>query len=103
MIGSRPDLAFIIVKLSQHAETPSIFHCDYLKRGLRYDNGTKDYGILFDSKKQLVAEGFSGADWANFGSIRKSTSGFFFLVARGAVSWKSVKKTWVSTLTYETE
>ena len=26
MIGSRPDLASVIGKLSQHAETPSIFH-----------------------------------------------------------------------------
>ena len=103
MIGSRPDLAFVIGKLSQYAETPSIFHWNALKRTLRYVNGTRNCGILFDGNKPLVAEGFSDADWAGCQNSRKSTSGFVFLVAGGAVSWKSKKQTCVSTSTCEAE
>ena len=62
--GSRPDLAFAIGKLSQHAENPSNFHWIAVKRALRYLNGTRDYGIQYDSTKELMAEGFSDADWA---------------------------------------
>ena len=103
MIGSGPDLAFVIGKLSQHAETPRIFHWNALKRALRYGNGTKDNGLLFDGNKPLVAEEFSDADWADCRSSRKSTSGFVFLVSEGAVSWKSKKQTCVSTSTCEAE
>ena len=63
MIGSRPDLAFAIGKLSQHAESPSNFHWIWAKRVLRYLNSTRDYGMAFDGNKPLASEGFSDADW----------------------------------------
>ena len=69
MIGSKPDLAFMIGKLSQHAESPSIFHWNALKRALRYVNGTKEFGILFDGNRQLVAQGYSDADWEGLGKV----------------------------------
>ena len=48
MIGSRPDLAFAIGKLSEHAENPNNFHWIAVKRALWYLIGTKDYGIQYD-------------------------------------------------------
>ena len=59
MIGSRPDLAFVIGKLSQHAENPSNYHWISLKRALCYVNSTQNYGILFNGNKPLIVEGSS--------------------------------------------
>ncbi len=103
MIGSRPDLAFVIGKLSQHAEKPSEFHWISVKRALRYVNATRNHGILYDGNKPLETKGFSDADWAGCRVSRKSTSGFVFLVAGGAVSWRSKKQTCVATSTCEAE
>ena len=103
MIGSRPDLAFAIGKLSQHAESPSNFHWISAKRVLRYLNSSRDYGIVFNGNKPLTPEGFSDADWAGCKLSRKSTSGFLFLFAGGAVSWRSRKQTCVATSTCEAE
>ena len=86
LVGSRPDLAFAIGKLSQHAESPSKFHWISDKRVLRYLKSTRYYGIAFDGNKPLASEGFSDADWAGCELSRTSTSGFLFLVAGGAVS-----------------
>ena len=103
MVGSRSNLAFAIGKLSQHAESPSNFHLISAKRVLRYLNSTRDYGILFNGNKPLTSEGFSDADWAGCKISRKSTSGFLFMVAGGAVSWRSRKQTCVATSTCEAE
>ena len=62
MIGSIPDLAFAISKLSQHAESPSNFHFVSAKRVLRYSNCTHDYSITFDGNKPLASESFLDAD-----------------------------------------
>ena len=85
MIRSGPDLAFAINKLSQHAESPSKFHWISAKRVLSSLNSMRDYGIAFDGNKLLASEAFSGADWAKCKISRKSTSGFLFLAARGAI------------------
>ena len=103
IIGSRPDLAFAIGKLSQHPESPSNFHLISAKRVLRYLNSTRDYGILFNGNKPLTSDGFSDADWAGCKISRKSTSGFLFIIAGGAVSWRSKKRTCVATSTCEAE
>ena len=103
MIGSGPDLAFTISKLSQHAESPSKFHRVSAKQVLRSLNSTRDYGIAFDGNKLLASEGFSDADWAKRKISRKPTSGFLFLAATGAVYWRYRKQTCVVISTYEAE
>ncbi len=103
MIGSRPDIAFAIGKLSQHAENPSQENWVAVKRIFRYINGTKDFGILYDGKESLITEGHADADWAGCRMTRKSTSGNIFLLAGGAVCWRSKKQTCVATSTCEAE
>ena len=66
-------------------------------------NSTGDHGIDFEGNKPFASEGFSDADWAGCKASRKSTCGFLFLVAGGAVSWRSRKQTCVDTSTCEAE
>ncbi len=103
MITTRPDIAYAIGKLSQHNQTPRDHDWVAVKRVLRYISGTRDYGILYDGSKPLEIDGYSDADWGVCKTSRKSTSGAIFLVAGGAVSWRSKKQTCVATSTCEAE
>ena len=103
MIGSRPDIAYAIGKLAQHFESPRTAHWVAVKRVFRYINGTSRYGILYDGSERLSISGFADADWAGCRATRKSTSGFIFLVAGGAVSWRSKKQTCIALSNCEAE
>ena len=103
MIGFRPDLVFSIVKLSQHCQNPSKNHWTAVKSLLRQVSGTHDFGILFDGTQSTEIPGFSEADWAGCKTTRNSTSGADFLIAGGAVSWRSKKQTCVATSKCEAE
>ncbi|CDF39897.1 unnamed protein product [Chondrus crispus] len=86
MVGTRPDLAYAIGKLSQHSANPCESHWAGVKRVMRYVQGTRNLGIVFDNKsKSPNLLGFSDADWA------------------GSISWSSRKQTVVATLTCEAE
>ena len=103
MVTTRPDIAFAIGKLSQFSQDPR--HHDWMavKRVLRYINGTRNFGILYNGSKDLEIDGFADADWAGCKLTRKSTSGAVFLLAGGAISWRSKKQTCVVTSTCEAE
>jgi hypothetical protein len=103
MITTRPDIAYAIGKLSQHNQNPRNHDWVAVKRVLRYISGTRDFGILYDGSKALSIDGYSDADWGGCKATRKSTSGAIFLVAGGAVSWRSKKQTCVATSTCEAE
>ncbi|CDF77556.1 Retrovirus-related Gag-Pol polyprotein [Chondrus crispus] len=104
MVGTRPDLAYAIGKLSQHSANPCESHWAGVKRVMRYVQGTRNLGIVFDNKsKSPELLGFSDADWAGCSDSRKSTSGYVFKFCGGAISWSSRKQTVVATSTCEAE
>jgi hypothetical protein len=45
MTGTRPDLCYIVTKLSQHMAKPKEVHLNMAKHTLRYLKGTLDYGL----------------------------------------------------------
>ena len=47
--------------------------------------------------------GYSDLDYAGCIDLRKSTSGYVFMLAGGAVSWRSAKQTLIATSTMEAE
>jgi len=103
MVGSRPDLAYAIGRLAQHSQSPTEYHWIAIKRVLRYINGTKNHGILYDRSLPINLKGYSDSDWAGCRNSRKSTSGYIFLVAGGAVSWRSKRQTCVALSSCEAE
>ena len=48
-------------------------------------------------------EGFSDADWAGDHADRRSTSGYVFQLANGAIAWASRKQSSVALSTWEAE
>jgi len=50
MLGTCPDIAFAVIKLSQFSANPSKKHFEWAKYICRYLAGTKDYIMVFDGK-----------------------------------------------------
>ena len=62
-----------------------------VKKALRYAQGTKDYMLIYRRNDSLEIKRYSDADFAGDRDDRKSTSGYIFTLAGGAISWKSSK------------
>ena len=59
--------------------------------------------LTYRRTNTLDIVGFSDADYAGCMDDKKSTSGYIFMMAGGAVSWKSVKQTLTASSTMEAE
>ena len=53
---------------------------------MRYLQGTKDYMLMYRQTDNLDLVGYSDADFAGCVDSRKSTFGYIFIMAGGAVS-----------------
>jgi len=89
MLGTRPDIAFAVIKLSQFSANPSKEHFEWAKYICRYLAGTKDYTMVFDGKTNEGLIVHSDSDWATDVNNRHSVTGYFFKLARSLVSWLS--------------
>ena len=59
--------------------------------------------LVYRKSNHLEIIGYSDSDFAGCQDSRKSTSGNIFLLAGGAISWKSVKQTLTASSTMEAE
>jgi hypothetical protein len=103
MIGSRPDIAFAVTKMSQYMVRPSKEHYTVGMHLLRYLNGTKPMVLEFkgDSNQAVVA--YSDSNWACDLHDRKSVTGNFCTLAQGPVSWLSRKQKTIALSSTEAE
>ena len=101
-VGTRPDISWIVSKLSQYLTNPGPQHVAAAKRVLRYLKRTRDYKITFTpSSYDLV--GYSDSDWAGDIDDRRSTSGYVFTLGTTTLSWKTRKQSTVALSTCEAE
>lgn len=59
--------------------------------------------LMYRQTDNLDVIGYSDSDFAGCVDSRKSTSGYIFMMADGAISWRSTKQTLVDTSTMEAE
>ena len=103
MLGTRPDLAFPVIKMSQFSANPSEEH---LKRALyivRYLASSKSQALMFNGSTKLGIIAFSDADWAMDMETRKSTTGYVIFLADGPISWVSRRQKTLSLSSTEAE
>lgn len=100
---SRPDIAFAVNAVSQHAESPKKVHWNAVKRILKYVKGTADQGITFGKNNSMKLIAYSDADFAGDKTTRKSTTGFVIQLGEAPIVWGSQKQKMVSTSTTESE
>jgi len=93
-VCTRPDLAFVTGLLGRYQSNPGMEHWNLVKKVLRYLQGTKGLMLTYRRSDDLQIVGYSDSDYA--GDDRKSTSGYVFTLAQGAISWKSSKQTIVT-------
>jgi hypothetical protein len=105
MLGTRPDLAYTVAALGRHAANPGEEHLHALDRAFRYLRATSDRRLVFQRGTQDGSRlhGYVDADWASDVNDRKSTSGFVFMLAGGAISWSSKKQPSVALSSTEAE
>jgi len=78
-------------------------HWKAAKRVMRYSKRTRGYMLTYKRSDQLEITGFSDSDFAGCQDNLKSTSGYIFMLAGGAVSWRSVKQTLTASSTMAAE
>ncbi|XP_046142162.1 secreted RxLR effector protein 161-like [Osmia bicornis bicornis] len=87
---SRPDIAFAVNSVSKYLGNHNETHWRAVKRIFAYLQGTIDYGIKYESGgSEAMLIGFSDADYAGDIETRRSTTGYVFCLAGGAVTWSS--------------
>ncbi|RVW43382.1 Retrovirus-related Pol polyprotein from transposon TNT 1-94 [Vitis vinifera] len=102
-VCTRPDIAYIVGMLGRYLSNPGMDHWKKAKRVMRYLQRTKDYMLTYRRSSHLEIVGYSDSDFAGCLDSRRSTSGYVFMLAGGAVSWKSVKQTLIASSTMEAE
>ena len=120
VVGTRPDIAFAVATLSKFNSKPNKIHFTAAKRILRYLKQTKSLALTYRTNlsefhpdlgslpnalppRPYDLLGFSDSDYAGDSNDRKSTSGYVFTLAGGAVSWRAKKQKLVSLSTVEAE
>lgn len=73
------------------------------KNVMRYLQKTKEYMLAYRRVDDLEIVGYTDSDLGGCLDDRKSTSGYIFMLAGGAISWKSKKQTLVASSTMQAE
>ncbi|KAK9724038.1 hypothetical protein RND81_05G043600 [Saponaria officinalis] len=102
MTSTRPDIAFAFGKLSRYTSNPSHEHWVAVKRVLRYLKQTMDYCLNYVGFPSVL-EGYSDASWITNMEDHSFTSGWVFLLGRGAILWASKKQNCITSSTMESE
>jgi len=85
-VCTRPDLAYVTGVLGRYQKNLGLDHWKAVKKVLRYLQGTKNYMLTYGKSDNLVVVGYSDADFAGCVDDKKSTSGYIFTLAGGAIS-----------------
>ena len=103
---TRPDIAFIVNKLCKFMSNPGDAHWQLLKHLLRYLNGTKRKGLLFDFAQPASVAGLHGycdSSHADCPDTRHSTLAYVFRLDNAVLSWYSKLHTYVTSCTNHSE
>ncbi|KAL5725484.1 hypothetical protein ACHQM5_008624 [Ranunculus cassubicifolius] len=102
MVCTRPDIAYAVGVVSRFLANPGKEHWEGVKWILRYLKGTSNMSICFGGDRPTL-EGYTDADMAGDIDSMKSTSGYLFTFAGGAVSWQAKLQKCVALSTTEAE
>jgi hypothetical protein len=95
--STRPDICYAVNELAAYTANPGSQNHGAIKRILQYLAGMKTLGITYNKSRdengnQNLFHGYADAAFAN-ADDHKSTTGYVFLAAGGAITWKSKKQT----------
>ena len=100
---TRPDIAFVVNKLSQFMHCPTSLHWQLVKRLLRYLKHTVHFGLQIHKSSNFSLQAFTDADWAGCRDDRRSTRGYCIFLGTNLVSWSCKKQATVARSSTEAE
>jgi hypothetical protein len=100
--STRLDMAYAVGVLARFISKPREEHWAHVKSVLHYLKQTAEYGIIY-GLEDAPLEGYADSDYAVDPDKRRSTGGYVFLLAGGAISWGSKVLPTVATSTMEAE
>lgn len=108
---SRPDISFAVSVLSRSSSQPTKRHWSGIKKVMRYLAKTINYGLLYQRRKNnpvnvLITDdivGYADAGYLSDPHKGRSQTGYVFISASGAISWRSTKQTLAATSTNQSE
>ncbi|GAA5918682.1 hypothetical protein JCM1841_006238 [Sporobolomyces salmonicolor] len=105
MLGTRPNLAHSVGVLGRFSSRPSQVHCAAVVRVCQYIKGTLNLGLLYSLMDPPLGGfgAYSDSDWGACPTTSRSTMGFTFVLAGGAVSWSSRLQSRVAASSTEAE
>ena len=81
-----PDIAYVIGVLGRYHSNPTVDHWKAAKKVMCYLQGTKHFMLMYKQIGYLEVIDYSDADFIGCVDSRKSTSGYIFILAGGAMS-----------------
>ena len=102
-LTTRPDLSFSVSLLARFQANPGLSHWSALLHVIGYIKNTIDYGLTYSRDGDLSPTAYVDADYGGCKDTRRSTSGYVFTMAGGAVSWSSKRQATVALSTVEAE
>jgi len=105
MLCTRPDVAFTTSMLSKFSSTPTTEHLSAATYTLRYLRNTANLAIQNNASdpEATMPIGYTDSDFAGDPDDRKSTSGYVFMLAGGAITLRARKQPLVAFSTVEAE
>jgi hypothetical protein len=87
MIGTQSNIAWSTSRLSQYMQKPTDEYMEAAKHVFLYLQQTTDHKIQYQGAGHSRLIGYLNADWGENRNNQRSTTGFVFLMADGAVTW----------------
>ncbi|KAJ4795629.1 Retroelement pol polyprotein-like [Rhynchospora pubera] len=100
---TRPELSYSVHIFAQFMHNPLRAHYEAALRVLRYLKNNPGQGILLRADSDLKLYAYCDSDWAACPLTRRSLTGYFVLLGRSPISWKTKKQQTVSRSSAEAE
>ena len=93
---SRPDICFVVHRLSQFIQSPTKDDLNVAHHLLKYLKMSPGQGILISPITSFHLKAFVDADWGSCPDTIRSITGFCIFLEESIISWKSKKQATVS-------
>ena len=103
MLGTRPDIAFVVTHLSHHSTNPSQDHLSKALYICCYLIGTSTYSLVYNGGSGAGLTACTDLDWGSDPTSHLSQTGFYLKLADGLISWTSRVQKTIAYLSTEVE
>lgn len=89
---TRPDITFVVNRLSQFLSCPTDVHLQAAHHILKYLKSNPGQGLYYSANTYICLNGFSDADWGTCPDTRRSVTGYCVFLGTSLITWKSKKQ-----------